>query len=90
MNSQFSKESKRASRKWRHLHRAQDFEQGGGAKGIYLLHTSWDENNLVNKPEQIHNVNQTGPPLNTRTTTVIRKRGNRDGVAITNKETGET
>ena len=43
----------------------------------------------MDKPENIHNVDESGLPLNTRPSKVISKRGNRDCVAITNKERGE-
>lgn len=54
-----------------------------------LLQRTLEENNLMERPEMIFNMDESGLPLNTKVSRVISEKGNRDVVAITNKERGE-
>ncbi|KAJ4449228.1 hypothetical protein ANN_00625 [Periplaneta americana] len=54
-----------------------------------LFQRTLEENNLMERPEMIFNMDESGLPLNTKVSRVISEKGNRDVVAITNKERGE-
>ena len=71
------------------LPRAQGLNREAVTDFYNLLHATLEENGLMDKPENIHNVDESGLPLNMRPSKVISERGNRDCVAIKNKERGE-
>ena len=71
------------------LLQAQDLKKEAVSDFYNLLHATLKKNDLINKPENMYNMDESSLPLNIRPRTVISELENRDCVASTNKERGK-